>query len=401
MIDFVKYELSTNFKNELLNNSLLEFYDKVNTKTGETAKFQNAFYRGLEFKVYYPTTKTPHHRITVEGSYHKYWNNGSHNFNDFNSSNVNDVLEDLKSKFNIKPYQCRLIQLEIGINITPPIKSKNIVKGCMFYKTTEFKNVYTSDEGNYAQAKGQRFFIKIYDKATHYKNKGFTIHNEILRIEKKFSKSKDLHKIGITTIKDLIEYGLHNFKPMLIELWDNVIFYDKETLKNHPNQYKYNSIDYWQTLTPRQRKYQLKKINKLYQINQHSVKNKVRNLIIKKVDFLNSELYQINPLYIGLKRYNLHNEKIDQNKRICLVTNLNISMQKKTSVLLSHTGLKYYYKTDKKIYNEVKRKYLSKKWIDSNIGIQIKEIAHNIRNRYNNSRTRQQPKNQLNMFNQY
>ena len=59
-------------------------------------------------------------------------------------------------------------------------------------------------------------------------------------------------------------------------------------------------------------------------------------------------------------------------------------MQKSDSILLSHTGLRYYLKTDVKIYNEVKRKYLSKKWIDTNVETEIKEIAHNIRNiRYN------------------
>jgi hypothetical protein len=79
-----------------------------------------------------------------------------------------------------------------------------------------------------------------------------------------------------------------------------------------------------------------------------------------------------------------------------LITGLNISMQKSNSFLLSHSGLKYYYKTDKKVFNEVKRKYLSNKWIDANDKIQIKEIAHNIRNKYNNNLVSQSKyKNQL------
>lgn len=60
-------------------------------------------------------------------------------------------------------------------------------------------------------------------------------------------------------------------------------------------------------------------------------------------------------------------------------------MQKSNSFLLSHTGLKYYYRIDKKVFYEVKRKYLSNKWIDANHKEQIKEIAHNIRNKYNNN----------------
>ena len=57
-------------------------------------------------------------------------------------------------------------------------------------------------------------------------------------------------------------------------------------------------------------------------------------------------------------------------------------MQRKDSFLLSHNGLKYYHKTDRKLYNEIKRKHLTKYWMRSSLNIQIKEIAHNIRNKY-------------------
>ena len=50
----------------------------------------------------------------------------------------------------------------------------------------------------------------------------------------------------------------------------------------------------------------------------------------------------------GLKKGVCYNDKQDVNRRFCLITGLNISMQKSNSFLLSHAGLKYYYKTDKK-----------------------------------------------------
>ena len=127
-------------------------------------------------------------------------------------------------------------------------------------------------------------------------------------------------------------------------------------------------------------------------------------MISEKVDFLNSELYQINPLYIELKQYNLPIENNNQNKRVCLVTGLNISMQKEDSFLLSHTGLNYYFNTDKKVFNEVKRKHLSDKWQKSNFTIQIKEIAHNIRNYKSNKEQKQKfiyPMEQNNLLDRY
>ncbi len=402
MIDFIKYLLPYLFKDELLNNPLLVFLDVINTREGIiTRSYQNAYYKGLEFKIYYPTNTHPNGRITVEGSLHKYWNNGAHNYNDFSVYNAFEVVTDIETKFSIKPNQCNLIQLEIGLNLFPPILSKTIVNGCMFYKRIPFKDKDTKDEGNYQQAKAQRFYVKVYDKRTHYQNKGFTIDKEILRIEKKYSKSNDLHTLGIYTLKDLLDYGLHNFKCVLIEMWDNVVFYDRDVLKNHPNRYKYNSIDYWQSLTTRQRKYQLRKLNKLYKENPESIRNIISNLIDKKVDLLNAELYQINPLCIELKQDNNTPQRIDPNKRTCLVTGFNISMQKKGSRLLSITGLKYYRNTDKKIYNEIKRQYLTDKWQKSNLDIQIKEIAHNIRNFNYNTKVKQSrlyPKNQTNLL---
>ena len=90
--------------------------------------------------------------------------------------------------------------------------------------------------------------------------------------------------------------------------------------------------------------------------------------------------------------------------RICLVTGLNISMQKEDSFLLSHTGLNYYFNTDKKVFNEVKRKHLSDKWQKSNFTIQIKEIAHNIRNHKYNKEQKQRfiyPVEQNNLLNNF
>ena len=48
--------------------------------------------------------------------------------------------------------------------------------------------------------------------------------------------------------------------------------------------------------------------------------------------------------------------------------------------MLSHTGLKYYYKTDRKVFKEVCRKFLTSNWVDADYKTQIEEIAHNIRN---------------------
>jgi hypothetical protein len=76
-------------------------------------------------------------------------------------------------------------------------------------------------------------------------------------------------------------------------------------------------------------------------------------------------------------------------------------MQKNDSILLSHTGLKYYYKTDRKVFEQIKRQYLTEKWIKSDFETQIIKIAHNIRNAKGTRKTKQvriYPNQQINLL---
>jgi hypothetical protein len=383
---------------------LLDFHNKVNISTGELGSYINAFYKGLEFKIFNETEKTQYRRITVEGSLHKYWNNGAHNFNDYGINEIKEVLNDLEKCFTILPENCILKTLEIGLNLDPPYKSKTVLNQCLLHKTDRFKWVYTKDEGNYIQTKHQRHIIKIYDKKTHYKNKGFSIDNEILRFEIKYTKMKYLNDKGIYTLKDLLNFGLINFLPVLLKEWDNILICDKSIINETKYEYKYNSQNFWIDLNYEAFKYHRNNLNKILSLHPENIKNQMAILIKNKCEFLNTKTTEINPLHIRLIRVVSTLENQDLNRRFCVVTKLNISMQKKDSNMLSHTGLKYYYKTDKKVFDEVKNKYLSTLWIDADYETQIKEIAHNIRNKHSNLKTKQKTIykcNQTNLLNQF
>ncbi|TLP80927.1 hypothetical protein [Maribacter sp. ACAM166] len=422
MIDFLKYELINSNPKELEGNSLLYFVLRNVTENGELIPILNngkktfykdgrtkyltihksAFYRGLEFKIYETTEITNYRRVTVEGSLHKYWNKGAHNFNDFGINEIIIVLADLKKKFDILTFNCVLIQLEIGVNIVPPIKTKNLIKASIMHKTKPFKWVYTQDEGNYIQVKNQRHFIKLYDKKTHYTNKGFKIDNEIMRIEKKWCKMVELNDKGIYTLNDLIKHDLSTLKSDLLRLWQEVLYCDLEMIKATKNDNKYNNVNWWSELNYENFKYHRSQLNKLIDLNPNNPKKIVSNLIDLKVDFLNMQTTEINPLHILLKTVVSTSTETDKNRRICLVTGLNISMQKTDSILLSHTGLNYYYKTDKKKYKEIRARYLSRLWNNADHKTQIKEIAHNIRNAHSNGRIKQTAlysENQQRLFN--
>jgi hypothetical protein len=74
---------------------------------------------------------------------------------------------------------------------------------------------------------------------------------------------------------------------------------------------------------------------------------------------------------------------------VCMVTGLNISMQRQGSLLLSHTGLKFYQKHFPETFRTIKNKYLTSTWVNHDNQKQIEEMAHNIRT-FRKNRKRQQ-----------
>ena len=234
-----------------------------------------------------------------------------------------------------------------------------------------------------------------------------------MRFEIKYTKMQKLNERGIYNLQDLINYGLHNFKDEVLNEWQNILFYDNTIQIDHLNTklkravLEYSNPNYWTGLLANNQNknfvYHKNQLKKITLENSNKVQELTAKIMSKKIDFLNSKTIQIDPLTILSKRIVLNNSN-DAKNTLCKVTGFNISMQKDNSILLSHTGLKYYYKTDKKIFEQLKRKYLSKQWFKSDFEKQIKEIAHNIRNSKSNQTIKQiriyQPQ-QINLLNQF
>ena len=301
MIDFIKIVLKDFDHSKLECNSLLNFFDTINLSTGElktvnrngnrVTPSKKASYNGLEFKIYDSGT------ITITGSLHKYWNNGVHNYNDFDVEAVLAVLDDLKAKFNIEPRQCVLKCLEIGINITPPIPTNEILGNCFLHKTKPFEYQVNSWRGKYKQVPHSQYIIKIYNKALHYVSKGFKISTEIMRFEIKYTKMEKLNKIGIYTIQDLMDYGLCNFKKELLNQWQNILYFDSATridpltIKTKSTLLEYANPNYWIGLLENNQsenfKYHKKQLKKVTINNSNNVQDSVAKIMSDKIDLLN------------------------------------------------------------------------------------------------------------------
>jgi hypothetical protein len=415
LIDFIKILLTDFNPESLKDNPLLQFSlpknitedgelipatdrdgkEKTDIKGNRIYKnpYKNAFYNGLEFKIYDNIDKfrIGTHTVTIEGSLHKYWNHGAHNFNDFDFKAFLAVLRDLNTKFGILPHQCIIRSIEIGINIIPPFPTNRIIDYCFLHKTTAFEYKHNSDEGKYKQAEHSQYFIKLYDKARHYKSRGFDIDVDILRFEIKYKKMERLHKLGYYSLQNFVNKGFLPLKDELLNEWQQVLMFDYTITSDSKRIINYKNPLYWSELLKKNRTtfYKHKKLlSDLTVTKSKNIHQTISKIMTEKFIQLAGGGISFDHLTIGAIPAPPPIEITSRNI-YCGVTGFNISMQKDDSELLSHSGLRYYYRTDKKIFEQVRRKYLTKRWDKAELDIQIKEIAHNIRNYKNNRKLKQ------------
>jgi hypothetical protein len=121
------------------------------------------------------------------------------------------------------------------------------------------------------------------------------------------------------------------------------------------------------------------------------------NHIVEMIDIKSNELTfggtSINDLCIDVitvpyDQYPNKTQHYKKEDKTCLVTGLGISMQRSDSRFLSHRGLEFYRTFNYKVFQSLEDRFLTSKWIKSSDKEKIKEIAHNIRNKYHNNRTK-------------
>ena len=283
------------------------------------------------------------------------------------------AIDELCDYLEIEPRNIHLTQIEIGVNITPPLTTVEILGNCILHQRKELETTYVQG-GKYKQARHKRLIIKIYDKKFQFE-KDYKLTSEILRFEIKHIQLDTFRsKYNIYNLEDVKNNSYTIYKEELLQRWSEVMFISP--LASDDKDYlKLTNVQYWKkevfTKSNSTVKRYREKVDKLNLFAGKNLKTKIKNLISSKVNYLQKS--RLGTL---------------QDYRVCLVTGLAIDMQRQNSKLLSITGLKYYYKHQKGVFIEVATRYLSKKWIKEEFDTQIKELAHNIRNAKSNSMIR-------------
>lgn len=428
MIDFLKLDTKDEgviayFKTHPLleymsNEDMFNRYDPevLNTKD----KYQ---YKGIIFCFY------SNKRLKISFLPHYYFNDNLHNANDFNVIDCIKIILDFKKTFKTDWGKLKIINLEFGVNIVSPICIKDLITFLIYHEQHEFKDnpEYQFSKQSHSSNKktgraNNNKIIKAYAKGLQFPQ---YCHINTFRFEIKSRESAYINKLEIFNLDDLLDVNVYYLliEKLIAEFQNVLILYDKIdftnlNLKEVLKLNKLLSQSHW---------YRIKQDNKRNAFNDERIKyyklvDKTGNHLkkqLEKIIFEKLELLKkgaISTPQENIKKgaiSTLYNSRIctlnkvqttKVNNTLCKVTGFNISMQKDNSILLSHTGLKYYYKNDKKVFEQIKRQYLSKRWSTADAQIQIKEIAHNIRNAKSNINIKQikiYPIVQTNFLNQF
>ncbi len=408
MIDYVKILFRDVNIKRLLGLPYLDFKTEVSESTGEFSTKRTAKYHFCKITIY------DSGNVYFTGSIHKMYNSlkgikapnykgvkhyKGFNGNQFNINNILEVRKHLTKLFDCTPQQMVFRSIELGINTIVPFTPYLYIKGLLYHRGISFEFRHGN---NFGTVEHKFFIIKIYNKSNHYKMRG-----NILRVEYKSKKMAEVNSLGIKTFEDINVTTLNSSKELLLKRFNEVVYYDytidnkglstnqKRLIKDYSRQIFW--IDETQSNRRGRHKSRLKKIIEEKSKNLHL---KIRQEIIEKC-VINNQLSESTkcvikyPSSIGLNITQLH-------LRNCPITGVDISIQKEDSFLLSHTGLKHLYVTNRKKYDEVKRSHLTGKWIGSDFITEIREIAHNIRDTIRTRRDRQSrlyPRHQERLFN--
>ncbi|MCG8769619.1 hypothetical protein [Tenacibaculum finnmarkense] len=346
------------------------------------------------------------------------------NGNNFNHCQIIEVRKYLELLFDCEPHQMKFQNTEFGYNLQMAFASKLFLKGLLHHKGKPFDVRF----GSSYQCKHQNYIIKIYNKAIQYGMVG-----NVLRTEIRVQRASELLKLGITSFSDINTTTLKKATELLQKRLNEVVYFDytidtKTFGTIDKRKYlEYQIANFFIDKDKEGRKYptgQLQCFIDKYSTNiKAQILKKVDNLFALNTWFYNLEIQAKCSGFSYDKNQQIKNQKFTLNTsssinvnrakntienqpqnqppkplkkepRICIITGVNISTQKEDSFLLSHTGIKHLLKTDFSQFEKIRNKFIYPKFRFSDIEIQIKEIAHSIRDKnvirkrnYNNNQT--------------
>lgn len=229
-------------------------------------------------------------RFQMWGSIHKYFNlvngDGNQNHNDFSYSNLKFSIERLLTRIPLLG-QCSLTQLEFGFNIKIDELPSSFIKNKVHLYEFKTHKEFTHKKNHILKRfYKENYEIKIYSKSEQY---GIQDKN-ILRVEIKFTNSKEFRKLGIYWLEDLLDKNnLEKLFTLLKTEIGKLIIVD--TQLDGISKYKssqlqqYVNSDFWRAIPKRakKRKYYRHRDNCIALLNESKI-NEDKMQILALID---------------------------------------------------------------------------------------------------------------------
>jgi len=404
MIDFVKLNhlaISLGIKD------LLAFPIQVEEDTGAILhKRTSATFKNLIFTI----TPGEYQRVKVKGSIHKFANQGLHNFDRFTWTRFCSTYEEL-SELIFPRDQVNL--LEFGVNLLTPFDPSIFIRNLIAYKR---KRVNLTDRNGelYSEVRFSQYRLKIYHKGLQF-NQG-----NILRIELRFEKMENLFPEGLFW-GDLRDPDTWRYLgTRLLKTLQDLIYFDPGIdISSIPSQRERailkegNNPRFWETLEdshPERKRDQFQHLVRKHGPTFGDLSRMVEEEISLLIDTRETEKVAISD-HFSLSKNDTslsgtckkvaisspllscqfspppsvdQGNQVNTGRKVCQVTGLDISLQKPDSKFLSFSGLRWLLLTEPVRFKEMAEERLSDRWINQSLDIQIREIAHSIRNEYFN-----------------
>ena len=230
--------------NELINNPWLEFPMNLDESGVFNSRNQTVKYRDLVL-----TLNKEKQTRKLRGSLHKYLNDGHHNHNDFSFQDVKAMIEDIQEKFAVDTAQCRLSNVEYGVNLRTHFDPTDLISDLIQHGLKPFVPM---PKGIGCSARHCQYTIKIYNKGFQYGLPYF-----LLRIEIRVERMEYLQSKGIPVyyLSDLLDSNIQQqLADDLVKRFNEILFYDSTIEVDHLTSSKQiilsngRNPDYWEQL---------------------------------------------------------------------------------------------------------------------------------------------------------
>ena len=244
-------------------------------------------YNGLQL------TKNNFEGYVINGSLHKFSNDGQHNANDYYLSSLQNTLNQLYVDIGLNADITPVNGFEFGVNIQLPFNPGNALKCLILHKSN--KGSYSK---NYKEFKYKNHTFKFYNKSGLTNIEPYHSEN-ILRIEVSVNKMIYIRqkKVHCIVLSDLLDVAVwQRLEQILIETIQECLFIEftpgeirSLSLNDRIKYLEYCNSQYWENLHENRNKYSREraKCDKFIKLHSKStLKTDIINLIKEKCNEL-------------------------------------------------------------------------------------------------------------------